>query len=134
MNSSYDIPRFDHNPVLVLMEKYVLEIIGQLPEQEQRDLAEINLQQRLHTEASDWKSAIHEFLDLSDTIHTTIEHAWYQAIDYYRNKGEVVRPEDFAASFTDAYFEENSTLDQWTTDELDRAQKRIQLFRALENN
>lgn len=134
MDSLFDIPRYHENPVLVLMEKYVLERIGWLSEPEKRDLEALNWVRILGTEVEDWQEAIRQFLSLSDTIDVTISEEWAIA-----NNGQIgshawVHPMDFASSFADAYFDAENKLDDWSPASLRKAQRRARIRRMMDEN
>lgn len=134
MNSVFDMPRYQGNPVFLLFEKYILSTLGQLSEDEERELEALDLGVRLSGEDAPWKSVVREMLELSDTIDIAIADEWYRAQDISEGSGIPTHPLDFAQDFVDTFYEEGSTLDKWEEGELEAAQTRIHIRKSILEN
>lgn len=124
--SLFQHPRYQANPAFLLFENYILDVLGCLPLEKARLMQNMNLQNILHTIATEWHAALKEGLDLSETIEIAILDAWLakQAAD-----GAYV-PLQFAMDFTDAYMREDSQVDLWTEESLAQATHRVAQYRA----
>jgi len=113
--------RYQKTPVYLFFEKYVLDIIGELPDDKEAILQQINLQSTFNTKQSAWKDVIREVLHLSSTIDIAILFQWYKTVEEHQAQGIGADSEIFCIKFVDAYFEENSDIDVWTENTLSDA-------------
>jgi len=125
--------RYQETPVYLFFEKYVLDVIGKLPQDKIEILQQINLQATFGTKANAWKDVIREVLVLSSTIDIAILAQWYKALEQAQNNNTDLDPNIFCKEFVDAYFEENSVIDVWTEKTLEDAKQYIYENQTLEN-
>jgi hypothetical protein len=123
-------PRYKQNPVYILFESYILDVIGHLPEDRSRKLQSMNLQKVFKTKASEWRSVLRETLALSSTIDVAILDLWYRNQDLAKAQAVEYTPEHFAVSFTDEYIKDGSQVDVWPSGALEAAKARIEARRA----
>ena len=129
---TFEQPRYKENPVYLFFEAYVQDVIGWLPAATDQKLQSLDLQGILKTKASAWREVVREALALSDTIDIAILDRWYRDRDSKRRQGTDLGPEEFAIEFTDAYNQEQSTIDVWPAGELEAAKARVAAARAAE--
>ena len=125
--------RYQKTPVYLFFEKYVLDVIGELPQDKREILQEIDLQATFGTQSTAWKDVIREVLQLSSTIDIAILDQWYQLIENAQTEALEINVNTFCRNFVDAYFEENSHIDVWTEESLNEAKIRIIANQALES-
>jgi len=125
--------RYQETPVYLFFEKYVLDVIGKLPQDKIEILQQINLQATFGTNSSEWKDVIREVLKLSTTIDVAILSQWYKKGEIAQEQGNALDPDLFSKEFVDAYFEENSVIDVWTEKTLTAAKEFIYENQMLEN-
>lgn len=125
--------RYQETPVYLFFEKYVLDVIGKLPQDKIDILQHINLQATFSTRSSEWKDVIREVLKLSSTIDIAILSYWYKKREIAQAQGITIDPDLFSKEFVDAYFEENSVIDVWTDKTLNEAKELIYENQTLEN-
>ena len=127
-----DHPRYAKQPINLLFEALVLEIIGHLPDAKRQTLQAMNLQKVFNTQATEWRAVLRETLHLSDTIEVAVLDLWYRNRDALRNQGQEYDPVAFSQDFADNYFADDSKVDVWPEGALDEAKKRIADCRAAD--
>lgn len=125
--------RYQKTPVYLFFEKYVLDVIGELPQEKIDILQKINLQATFGTQSTAWKDVIREVLRLSTTIDIAILNQWYQLLENAQADAVEINTSMFCKNFVDAYFEENSHIDVWTEESLTEAKTRIIINQTLES-
>jgi len=125
--------RYEDTPVYLFFEKYVLDVIGELPQDKIEILNQINLQSTFNTESHKWKDVIREVLHLSSTIDIAILNQWFKRVDIAQAQEIIVDVDTFSKEFVDTYFEENSVIDVWTDKSLQEAKQFICEHQQLEN-
>ena len=125
-------PRYGKQPINLLFEALVLDVIGCLPDAKRQTLQTMNLQKVFNTQASEWRQVLRETLHLSDTIEIAILDLWYRNREVSRKQGQDFDPVVFSQEFADHYFAENSQVDVWPIGALDAARKRIAEYKAAE--
>lgn len=125
--------RYQKTPVYLFFEKYVLDVIGELPQEKKDILQDVNLQATFGTQSSDWKDVIREVLHLSPTIDIAILLQWYQVLENTQIDSIDIDTQAFSKDFVDAYFEENSNIDVWTEESLNKAKVKITENQSLES-
>jgi hypothetical protein len=126
-------PRYAKQPINLLFEAFVLDVIGHLPDAKRQTLQAMNLQKVFNTQASNWRAALRETLHLSDTIEVAILDLWYRNRDALRKQGQEYDAVAFSQDFADNYFADDSTVDVWPDGALDAAKKRIADYQAAES-
>ena len=114
-----------------LFEKYILNELGFLNEEEQLKLEDLHLHKAFDREKEPWTETLHNVMQLSETMTTTIWHLWIKNSESYRSKGEELNPVDYAELFIENYYKEGSTLDVWEEDKLEEAKRVIEEYRKV---
>ena len=127
-------PRYAKEPINLLFEALILDVIGHLPDAKRQALQAMNLQKVFNTRASEWRAVLRETLHLSDTIDVAILDLWYRNRDVARQQGQEYDPVSFSQDFADHYLVDDSKVDVWPGDALEVARKRIAEYRAAEAN
>ena len=126
-------PRYAKQPINLLFEAFVLDVIGHLLDAKRQTLQAMNLQKVFNTQASEWRAVLRETLHLSDTIEIAIPDLWYRNREVSRKQGEEYEPVTFSQDFADNYLAAESKVDVWPEGCLDAAKKRIAEYRAKES-
>ena len=126
-------PRYANQPINLLFEAFVLDVIGQLPAAKRQTLQAMNLQKVFSTQASEWRAVLRDTLHLSDTIEVAILDLWYRNRKALREQGQDYDPVAFSQDFADNYFADDSKVDVWPEGALDAAKKRIVDYQAVES-
>ena len=90
------------NPVLVLLENYILDTIGELPEQ--RQVAMTHVVQRVLGGGDDWKETVRLTLSLPPKIDENIVNLWNKNRRIARRRRETLGPAEFAKWLTKENF------------------------------
>lgn len=121
-------PRYASNPMALFFENYILDVLGQLPDEKSEKIQSMNLQKVFNTESSAWRDVIRETLHLSPTIDVAILDLWYTNQELARQRKTAYPAEDFARDFNDQYQKEGSQVDVWTPESLQAAKARVAMF------
>ena len=124
--------RYKDKPVYLFFEKYIMDVIGALPEEKNDILQNINLQHVFGAKSHQWRDVVVEVLQLSPTINIAILEQWYRAKETTYSHNSEVDAIQFSKDFVDRYFEEHSNIDQWTEETLTQAKAYIFDCRNLE--
>ena len=125
-------PRYKDTPVYLFFEKYILNVIGNLPADKQEILKNINLQEIFNTQSSNWRDAVREVLHLSSTIDIAIIYQWHVYLEKMHAENQEPDAQVFSLSFVDSYFSEDSDIDVWTEESLMQAKEYIQENQLLQ--
>lgn len=109
-------------PMDFFFEFRVMEIIGALPEPTVSAIDSLGADV---FEDSDWRTAVCEDLELSETFDIAVLDLWYRNVDILAARGEDYHPWEFARDFEDQYFADDSLVDVWPDGALDEAKARI---------
>ena len=118
--SIFDTPRYKENPSDIFFDHFVMDVIGLLPP----GMSE-NLDAAISTSGGAWRHKTKQLINLSDTIEIAILDLWYRNSAILESRGELYDPYHFAVNFVDAYFAENSQVDQWPGNALEVAKSHI---------
>lgn len=124
MNLS-DHPRYQGDPMHLLFEIFIQDVIGQLPEEKRQAVERMDLPRALQTQAQEWRGAIAEALRLSGTIRIAILDLWAQDQEACQKLEVACDPVQFSMDFVDHYYEEGSRIDVWEGNALEAAKARI---------
>lgn len=98
--------RYDGRPLLMLLENYVLDCIGELSPEKQKNM--ISVVQSVFGGGEDWKQTLREVLHLDIAMDEQIKHKWQtdKGVDIAIQQvfGGEVLPEQFAQGVVDANF------------------------------
>ena len=122
-------PRYGDNPMNLLFESLILDVIGHLPPDRAAGLERMRFHEILKTRATGWRAATRESLHLSDTIDTAILDLWIRNSAASEREGAIYLPLHFAQDFVDHYYEDDSKVDVWPEGTLQAAKARIEAFR-----
>ncbi|MDB4950724.1 MAG: hypothetical protein JWM27_3373 [Gemmatimonadetes bacterium] len=119
-------------PVNLLLESYVLDLIGHLPADKSEGLAQMapKLRQALSTQAREWRGMLRETLHLSDTFEVAVLDLWIRNGEIAATAGSLLDPEDFAEMFVEQYSVDGSRVDVWPGNSLALARERIAAWRT----
>lgn len=93
--------RYEQNPMLVLVENFILDAIGTIEPDKVAKLSEIVCRT---FGGSDWRKALMQQLDLPATTPADLLQAWKQRQAEADLKQEDLAPEDFAREAADQIF------------------------------
>jgi len=93
--------RYEQNPMLVLVENYVLDAIGKLEQEKVQKLSEIVTRT---FGGKDWRKALESQLDLPADTSATVREMWKQRQGEAEVKQEDLTAEDFAREMADQLF------------------------------
>jgi hypothetical protein len=94
--------RYQGKPLLVLLENYVLDCIGCLPQEKVTTITSIV--QRVYGGGEDWKATLRSTLHLEDSLDENLRLMWLRNQDIARQANQSLRPEDFARMVVDQNF------------------------------
>jgi lysophospholipase L1-like esterase len=97
-----DIPaRYQNNPLLVILENYVLHSIGHFPEDKTAAMAEV-----ITTTfgGTDWTQTLRKEFDLPDNTDQTLTQMWQQRQEEAQETQTEITPEQFAQEAVDTLF------------------------------
>ncbi|HVT81676.1 MAG TPA: hypothetical protein VHM90_13605 [Phycisphaerae bacterium] len=93
--------RYEKNPMLVLVENYVLDAMGKLEAEKVAKLSEIVTRT---FGGKDWRKALQSQLDLPADTPETVRQMWVQRQGEAEAKQEDLTAEDFAREMADQWF------------------------------
>jgi len=97
-----EIPeRYQNNPLLVILENYVLSAIGQFPPEKAAAMEEVILKTFGGT---DWKATLRREFDLPDITDDVLEKMWKQRREEADETQTEITPELFAQEAVDELF------------------------------
>lgn len=97
-----DYDRYNHKPLLILLENYVLDCIGHLSEPNATNI--IGLVQRVYGGGVDWKATLRSTLHLENAIDENLRQMWLRNQDLAKQANQSLSPEDFARMVVDQNF------------------------------
>ena len=118
-------PRYKDKPMNLLFEAFIQDVIGHLPEDKLQRMEQMDLPRRFKTRATEWRGAVAEMRQLSDTIKIAILDLWHRNQEIGRQQGIEYDPVQFSMDFVDHYYEEGSRVDVWEGAALQEAKERI---------
>ena len=99
-----DIERYGTKPLLILIESYVLDCIGQLGSDRAKLAEEMAARAFRAAQSADWKGLIRGQLALSPTLDAEVRQLWTQNVQERKSRGIDVDPLAFARAFADDNF------------------------------
>lgn len=94
--------RYAGRPLLIVLENYVLDCIGELPPEKQ-SLAR-SIVQRVWGGGDDWKATVRAQLRLESTIDQSIRGMWSRNTTLAQQHGQTLHPIQFAMMIVDKNF------------------------------
>jgi len=95
--------RYEHNPMLVLVENFVLDAIGRLEPEKESRLSEIV---NRTFGGTDWRATLRHQLTLPADTEDTLKTLWQRRQQEAELKQEDLAVEDFAREMADGLFRE----------------------------
>lgn len=94
--------RYTGRPLLILMENYVLDCIGELT----ADMANSSGEavRKVFGGGSDWKATLREKLQLESSLDDNMRHLWTRNQDIAKQNGVELHPVQFAKMIADTNF------------------------------
>jgi hypothetical protein len=103
-SSSLEPERYEGRPLILILDNYVLDCIGELASNKQALIT--TLVQKAFGGGPDWKKTVREVLQLSESIEENIRSLWTQNREIaVQNKAEL-HPVQFAKMIVDDNFAE----------------------------
>ena len=101
--------RYEHNPMLVLVENYILDVIGRLEPEKSARLNEmvpriLNPAGPAKAGPAGWSAILERHLDLPPDTPATLQTLWQQRQAEADAKQDDLTPEDFAREQADQLF------------------------------
>jgi hypothetical protein len=95
--------RYAGRPLLRLVECYVLDAIGELPDADRTRLESMapEIAQSLHSPAETWQGAIAGALELDDEYGDSLRQDWADNSRSARDAGSTLTPQSFAETVAD---------------------------------
>jgi hypothetical protein len=95
--------RYEKNPMLAVLENYVLDAIGKL---DPASAAKLNQMICKTFGGTDWKATLRDQFDLPKDTDDTLRHMWQQSLEQAdaEQKEEPLSPEAFAREAVDEMF------------------------------
>ncbi len=125
--------RYKDQPILILFENYILDIIGHLPSDKKEGMNDLGLHKVFNTQTTDWKEIVKQVLNLSDTIDIAILDLWYKNREIAAGQNIDYQPTEYAMDFADRYLRDDSKIDIWDGDSLEIAKRRIEKIKLGES-
>ena len=94
--------RYTGRPLLIILENYVLDCIGELTPDQQTDIA--SLVQPVFGGGTDWKKTMREVLHLEASIDDNIKEMWKRNQIKSQEAGVELHPVQYAKMFVDSNF------------------------------
>src|SRR5688500_18555506 len=86
--------RYKGRPLLVLLENYVLDVIGELSSEQNEGLRRIT--QRVFGGGDDWRGTLRATLDLREALDSEIQRLWERNREIASQNGTSLHPIQFA--------------------------------------
>jgi hypothetical protein len=107
-----DSSRYDGQPLLRLLEHYVLWAIGELPQAEQDVLNRMAPKlQSIYGGGGEWHEAIAAAMDMPQEMPAAIRDMWVRNLEIARTNGVMLPPQKFAEMFVDENFGDENPVD-----------------------
>lgn len=94
--------RYAGKPLFILIENYVLSVLGQLDADMNARVEEIV--RRVYGGGVDWRCTLREQLDLNQTVDESIFRMWKRNCEIALQQGVTLHPVQFAKMFADRNF------------------------------
>ena len=103
-SSQLEPARYEGRPLILILDNYILDCIGELPSDKQTLITTIV--QKVFGGGTDWKKTVREVLQMSESIEADIRSLWIQNREIAaKNKAEL-HPVQFAKMIVDDNFAE----------------------------
>ena len=96
-------PRYDGKPLLRLIELYVIDAVGALTPEQERNLDAMSPKLcQLYGTTGDWRAAIAKAMAFPETMPESIREMWSKNQQIAKQNGAELTAEAFAVMFVDA--------------------------------
>jgi hypothetical protein len=107
-----DGSRYDGQPLLRLLELYVLWAVGELPQAEQNTLKIMAPKlQSIYGGGGDWQDAIAAAMHMPAEMPEAVRDMWIRNLEIARANGVTLHPQEFAEMFVDENFADEDQVD-----------------------
>lgn len=97
--------RYDGKPFLRLLESYVLDAIGQLPDEQRVGLAMLEPKlQQVYSMPGDWRQIVAVQMDLPASFADDVQRIWFGFLDSAKAQGIPVQPTAFVERIVSEHF------------------------------
>jgi len=96
--------RYARRPLLRLLDDYVLDVIGALPEETHAVLLEVVRLAYPNTPGATWRGVLENELELEPDLKRKILSMWRDYQQFMAGEGTAANPSVFAVSFSDENF------------------------------
>ena len=103
-SSNLEPERYESRPLILILDNYVLDCIGELPSD--KTLLIISIVQKVFGGGADWKKTVRDVLQLSESIEDTIRSLWIQNKEIAAQNKAELHPVQFAKMIVDDNFAE----------------------------
>ena len=94
--------RYDERPLLLVLENYILDCIGELEDEKQGGM--ITLIQKIFGGEDDWKATVRQVLEFDDELDGALREMWEKNQQLARNESFSLHPVQFAKMCADENF------------------------------
>jgi hypothetical protein len=101
-SSPHTDERYKGKPLLILLENYVLDCIGQLPKDKVPTIT--SMIQRVYGGGEDWKATLRTALQLDGSLDECLRQTWAGNQDLAMKAKQTLSPEEFARMVVDSNF------------------------------
>jgi hypothetical protein len=102
--SNLEPERYEGRPLILILDNYVLDCIGELPSDKKAMITTIV--QKVFGGGSDWKKTVREVLQLSESIEDNIRSLWIENQKIALQNSSELHPVQFAKMIVDDNFAE----------------------------
>jgi hypothetical protein len=96
--------RYEGRPLLRLLDDYVLDVIGALPDETHHVLLEVVRLAYPNTPGATWREVLENELGLEPDLKRQILSMWRDYQQFMAGQGATADPSEFAVSFADENF------------------------------
>jgi hypothetical protein len=97
-----NLDRYKGKPLLILLENYVLDCVGHLPNEKASSIADIV--NRVYGGGDDWKATLRSKLHLGERLDENLRQMWARNQETAKQANRPLPPEEFARMVVDQNF------------------------------
>ena len=101
-SASLEPDRYKGRPLLLILDNYVLDCIGELPPDQQKGVG--SLVQQVWGGTADWKKTVRSILSLTKVMDENIRQLWETNQQIAKENNETLHPVQFAKMLVDENF------------------------------
>jgi hypothetical protein len=103
-SSNLEPERYENRPLILILDNYVLDCIGELPSDKKSLITSIV--QKAFGGGADWKKTVRDVLQLSESIEDNIRSLWSENQKIAAQNNSELHPVQFAKMIVDDNFAE----------------------------